>query len=175
MRVLLQNADMSACWKMPCVLIFPTKWKKQQINKHTSCISANLAHANTLRPSLQGAVTCVLYTGDAPCRLGRSQVVVWTSISQRNSLLSRWQEVRYLARVIIIRVTRAYTTNDVKCKARIWLWKSIIWSNSRENWWWRGCLWQLSWRQWFRQKWCPRCWTLPSEVHPHYDEGPASH
>ncbi len=135
-------------------MIFPTKWKKQQINKHTSCIPTNLAHTNTLCPSLQGAVTCVLCTGDGSLQAGTKPSGCVDIYKSTNSLLRR-QEVRYLARVVIIHVTKVYTINDVNCKARIWLWKSIIWSNSRENCWWRGCLWQLSWRLLFRQKWCP--------------------
>jgi hypothetical protein len=44
MRVLGRYADMSACRKMPCVLILPAKWKKQQISTHASRISAKLGH-----------------------------------------------------------------------------------------------------------------------------------
>jgi len=44
MRVLLQNADMPAYQKMPCVLIFPAKWKNQQINMHASRILAKLLY-----------------------------------------------------------------------------------------------------------------------------------
>ena len=46
MRVLLQNADMPAYQKMPCMLIFPAKWENQQINTHASRILAKLGYAN---------------------------------------------------------------------------------------------------------------------------------
>ena len=31
---------------MPCVFIFPTKWKNQQINMHAARILAKLGHPN---------------------------------------------------------------------------------------------------------------------------------
>ncbi len=45
MRVLGGYVDMSACQKMTCMLIFPAKLKKQQINTHASRILAKLGNA----------------------------------------------------------------------------------------------------------------------------------
>ena len=66
------------------------------------------------------AVTCVLCTGDGSLQAGTKPSGCVDIYKSANSLLRR-QEVRYLARVVIIRVTKVYTINDIKCKARILL------------------------------------------------------